>query len=489
MRRNPIVYAALALIGTLVIAQSASAHDSGFGLARYTPDGVLDPSFGSGGVVVIRSAQQSFVANAVALQPDGRILIAGMVSDLASASLHLAVARYAADGTPDSGFGTAGTVATPIGAGGAQANAVAVEPDGKIVVAGTAFASGTSDDQFTLARYTADGSLDTSFGSAGFTLTHIGVGASAVQALTLQPDGKIVMVGTAFSNGPTDDDFAVARYSADGLLDPTFGTGGLVTTDFGSGEPGASASLDRAGAVGLEPDGSIVVAGFTRGDHQAFAVARYRPDGSLDTAFGPQRDGKVQVAAAEPQVYAVVIQPNNDIVVAGSAGSASQGTAPFALLRLTADGTPDETFGAHGLTTTSFEGSRSGARAVAAQADGKLLTGGAKFGAPSATGDAVPQSGFALARYNPDGSVDAGFGNNGRAMTDMGDAGATTLSLAVQPDGKIVAAGLVFFQVQPPVARAAGPFIAASRLAIPFAGLSLVVVALVLMLMVRGRRH
>ena len=239
---------------------------------------------------------------------------------------------------------------------------------------------------------------------------------------------------------------AVARYRRDGELDPEFGAGGVVTTDFGSGS--SSASLDRGGAVVVQSDGKIIVAGFTRGARQAFAVARYNPDGTLDPTFG--RDGKVLVPASEPQVYAIGIQQSGDIVLAGAAASTSRGTAPFALIRLHPDGTPDTDFGVDGLVTTSFEGSRSGARAVVAQADGKMITGGARSGAPGASGDAVPESGFALTRYDPDGSVDATFGSVGRALTTLGDAGATPVALAVQPDGKILAAGLVFFTVSAP---------------------------------------
>jgi uncharacterized delta-60 repeat protein len=219
----------------------------------------------------------------------------------------------------------------------------------------------------------------------------------------------------------------------------------VVTTDFGSTESGGEASLDRVGAVVLAPSGRIVVAGITRGEHQAFSVARYTADGTLDAGFGS--GGKAQVSAADPQVYGVVVQAAGDVVVAGSAGSATRGTAPFAIVRLLADGTPDQRFGTAGLVTTSFEGSRSGARAVVVQADGKLLTGGAKFGAPTSQGEAQPQSGFALARYAPDGTIDTSFGNGGRVLTDMGDAGALPLSLVIQPDGKIIAAGLVFFRV------------------------------------------
>jgi uncharacterized delta-60 repeat protein len=439
--------AAALLFACLFVADGASAHDSGFGLARYAADGSLDHSFGNRGVVVTRSAERSFVANALTLQPDGRIVIGGMSSDVASGTLQLALARYKTDGSPDDSFGNHGAVRTPVGQGGAEANAIALQPDGMTVVVGTAFAHGNGDDTFFVARYTQAGVLDNEFGTAGITTTHVGDGASAASALARERDGHILVVGTAFSNGPTEDDFAVVRYTRAGHLDQAFGTGGVVTSDFGT--PGASthASLDRAAALALQPDGKIVVAGFTRGDHQAFAVARYTSDGNLDASFG--NAGKAQVAGVEPQVYSIVVQSNGALVLAGSAASngTTGGAAPFALVRLSANGTPDEAFGMHGLVTTSVEGSRSGARAVVAQPDGKLVTGGAKFGAPSAQGDALPQSGFALARYNADGSIDRSFGDGGKAMTDLGDAGATPLSLAVQPDGKILAAGLVFFQV------------------------------------------
>src|SRR5205823_7099942 len=119
------------------------------------------------------------------------------------------------------------------------------------------------------------------------------------------------------------------------------------------------------------------------------------------------------------------------------------------------------------------------------QADGKLLVGGARFGAPSAQGDALPQSGFALARYTVDGRIDTSFGDSGRVLTSMGDAGATPLSLAVQPDGKIIAAGLVFFKVPTPTS----PFDAAKALATPAAGVALLAIGIVLASILRRSRH
>ena len=475
---------ALAFAALLASTPVGWAHDSGFGLARYRADGVLDQSFGNGGLVVTRSTQRSFVANALALQPDGRILVAGMVSDLATASLQLAVARYNPDGSVDDGFGAGGIAATPVGSAGGAASTLALQPDGRIIVAGTAYAHGATSDQFALTCFTPAGKLDLTFGTDGLVQTQVGASGAAVQSLAVQADGKILVVGTAFSNGPTDDDFALVRYAPDGRLDAQFGTGGIVTTDFGSNDVGARPALDRAGGVAISPDGRIVVAGSTRGEHQAFAVARYTIDGSLDSSFGV--GGKAQIPAQSAQVYAVIVQPAGDLVLAGSAGSTSGGsTAPFALARFHADGTADLGFGSDGVVTTSFEGSRSGARAAATQADGKLLIGGAKFGAPSAQGEALAQSGFALARYTVAGLLDAGFGISGRVLTNMGDAGATPLSLAVQPDGKIIAAGLVFFRVPTP----AGPFDAATQIAAPAAVVALIAITLALTFILRRSRH
>jgi uncharacterized delta-60 repeat protein len=448
-----MVRAACSVLATLVLLTSpAWAHDSGFGLVRYSADGSLDRSFGDGGTVVIRFAQRSFVANTLVLQPDGKVVLGGLSSDLAAGSLQLAVARYNADGSPDAGFGTAGMASSAVGDAGAQANAVVVQPDGRIVVAGTAFSHG-NPDEFLVARYAPTGALDTTFGTGGVLATAVGAGASSASALALEPDGHLLVVGTAYSNGATDDDFALVRYSSSGQLDPGFGQHGVVTTDFSAGEAGGSASVDHVAAVVLLPDARIVVGGYTRGESQSFAVARYNPDGALDATFG--RGGRAQVPAREPQVSSIVLQRSGEIVLAGSSVSSDRGTAPFALAQLHPDGSTDETFGSGGLVTTSFDGSRSGTRAVTAEPDGRLISGGARFGAPSASGDALPDSGFALARYNPDGSLDRSFGTDGRAVSSLGDAGATPVALAVQPDGKIVAAGLVFFQV--PAAPGAGP--------------------------------
>ena len=208
-------------------------------------------------------------AQAVALQPDGKIIAAG------SSDGTFALARYTPDSALDSSFGSRGTVTTPFGRGSAYASALALAPDGRIVAAGVA------GSEFALARYNADGSLDTSFGDGGKVTTGFDpadVTDDRVAEIVLQPDGKIVAAGTIY-NG-SNYDFALARYDPDGSLDSGFGAGGTVTTALGPNH-------DFASALALQPDGKIVVGGLSEqlsGD--GFALARYNADGSLDMNFG-----------------------------------------------------------------------------------------------------------------------------------------------------------------------------------------------------------
>src|SRR5262249_51395919 len=177
---------------------------------------------------------------------------------------NFAVARYNADGTLDTTFSFDGKVTTDFG-GDDRAFSVAIQADGKIVVAGASLTN--PGDDFALARYNPDGSLDAGFGTGGKVTTAFGSGLDHANACTIQADGKIVAVGA------DGGDFALARYNSDGSLDGTFGTGGKVTTDFGG-------QLEEAFGVAMQADGKIVAAGAAAG---GFALARYYPDGHLDS--------------------------------------------------------------------------------------------------------------------------------------------------------------------------------------------------------------
>jgi uncharacterized delta-60 repeat protein len=256
------------------------APDGGdFALARYNADGSLDTTFGTGGKVTTGFGAFSIdVAFGVALQPNGKIVVAGYTaaSDVVA---DFAVARYNADGSLDTSFGTGGKVTTDFG-GFDLAPAVALQPDGKIVVAGWTEDIFFAGADFAVARYNPDGRLDAGFGTGGKVTTSFGAFGCAT-GVALQPNGKIVVAGNT-TDAVGGEDFALARYNANGGLDAGFGTGGKVTTDFGGD--------DFANGVALQPDGKIVVAGatFLTTDYD-FAVARYQGDAGGPS--GPEEGG------------------------------------------------------------------------------------------------------------------------------------------------------------------------------------------------------
>ncbi len=249
-----------------------------FGVVRYNTNGSLDTAtFGGGtGMVVTPLGTGNDYGNALAIQPDGKIILAG---GSLNANFDFGLVRYNANGTLDGSFGAGGKVMTDLRGAEDWGAAVLRQPDGKIIVAG--HSSNGANTDFALVRYNgADGSLDTSFGSGGKVYTAIGPGDDKGQAAALQPDGKIVVAG--FAQNGSNNDFAVVRYNPDGSLDTTFGFGGKLTTPIGAGD-------DNANGVVLQSDGRIVVVGQsynTVTQDYDFAMVRYNPDGSLDNSCG-----------------------------------------------------------------------------------------------------------------------------------------------------------------------------------------------------------
>jgi uncharacterized delta-60 repeat protein len=349
---------------------AAGGTGTKFALARYDTDGALDTTFSTNGKVTTGFTDGGS-ANAVAIQSDGKIVAAGIVEGGA-----FGLARYDIDGALDATFGTGGTVITDVSSGWDEANGVAIQANGKIVVAGRATPGSPWRPWFALARYRPDGTLDTSFGDGGTVLTKFGVSGVA-HAIVIQPNHRIVVAGT---NG---GGFALARYDSHGSLDTSFGKGGKVATLLPGDAPG------NANAVALQPDGKIVAAGAY--DFYWFATARFKAHGGLDQTFGD--DGFVITdvgQAGEQWVSGLVIQPNGRIVAAGSEGPHEGGEAPprFVLVRYRADGVLDPAFGdGDGKVITSFENGATAA-GVAAQGDGRIVVVG-----NNAWGS------FALARY------------------------------------------------------------------------------------------
>ncbi|HSK72137.1 MAG TPA: FG-GAP-like repeat-containing protein, partial [Pyrinomonadaceae bacterium] len=379
--------------------------------------GDLDPTFGNGGKVVTSIGGNIDIANAVAIQSDGKIIAAGY-SYNAAENADFALVRYNRDGSLDASFGNGGKVVTPIGGSTDIANAIAVQTDGKIVAAGSSSQGATN---FALARYNRDGSLDTTFGTGGIVTTLIG-STSTARAIALQADGKIVVAGVS-SNG-TNADFALARYNRDGSLDTTFGTDGKITPPIGDGS-------EAANAVVIQTDGKIIAAGETsNGTNNDFALVRYNTNGSLDASFGT--GGKVVTAVEnnDDVIYSLVIQPDEKIIAAGRSNNGEINI--FAVARYNINGSLDATFGNGGKVTT-IVGGASGANAAALAPNGKIVTAGDSYN--------LKDNEFALARYNANGTLDASFGEGGKVITTISSGDDIAKAVAVQPDGKIVAAG------------------------------------------------
>jgi uncharacterized delta-60 repeat protein len=392
-------------------------------LAMAAP-GDLDPTFDGDGKATTDFASFTEQAAEIAIQGNGKILAAGGTGDFL-------LVRYNTNGSLDTTFGGgAGSVTTDFASRGDSAGAVALQADGKIVVAGVASFSST-DDRFALARYNTDGSLDPTFDGDGKVTTEFAPGSEGAGAVVIQADGRIVAAGSAsFSMGRHD--FALARYNTDGSLDASFDGDGKVVTDFASGD-------DHGRAAAIQADGKIVATGTTflsLNGVPRFALARYNTDGSLDSTF--DGDGRVETAVtSHSQANAAAIQTDGKIVAAGLGWVGE--TKDFALARYNSDGSVDATFGGgDGHVITDFAGGSDEANGVAIQVDGKIVAAGCDGGVC----EDDPIDNFAVARYATDGSLDTGFGGgDGKVSTDFASGTDLATSMALQRDGKIVAAG------------------------------------------------
>lgn len=372
--------------------------------------GDLDPGFNQTGKFSIMFSPTTYTeANGVAVQTDGRIVVP--LRFTSNDVDYFALMRLTAGGSLDSGFGD-GVVLPLLSASAARAQAVALQKDGKIVAVGAEVVGALA--RFVVVRLNADGSRDSSFGSDGVAKADVAPGrASVAYAVAIQKDGKLVAAGTA------GDDFAVVRFNPDGTLDPTFSGDGTVITDFGDEE--------GCHGVAIQRDGRIVAAGSTRGG--GFALACYTPDGRLDRSFG--RKGKVTTTfGGDDQASGLALQNDGKIVLVGSSYTTA---SRIAMARYERDGRLDRSFGKNGRVISDI-GGYSAANAVVIQPDGRLVVAG--------SGVANNSFDFLVARYRKNGLLDPSFGGNGWVTTDFADQESAS-GVALQPDGKIVAAGVL----------------------------------------------
>ena len=388
--------------------------------------GDLDLDFNGLGYNVTDVGKQG-QAYDVAIDSNNKVVVAGFAYSGATRSREFAISRYNEDGSLDLSFDGDGMVQTDLGGVGRDdtVNAVTIQPNDKIVVAGTtvdaSLPAGTAD--FAVARYEATGALDTSFGGGDGSVTIDFAGADDVgNGIAIDTGGDIAVVGSAHTAGTVD--IAVARLDSNGTLDGSFDGDGLVSTDVNGGG-------DVANDVAFDSNHKIVAVGAGAGaKNRDFALARYKADGSLDDTFGV--NGKVSTAGTD-RALAMTIDDSGDIVVAGSYFNIQTRNLDFGLARYNSNGILDSSFGSEGtgkLNVPMRDGGQ--AEGVAIDSAGHILVGG--FASNGSDRD------FALARLDSNGTLSTTFGTGGRVFTNVGpnDSGR---GVAVDPSERIVIGG------------------------------------------------
>jgi uncharacterized delta-60 repeat protein len=334
-----------------------------FAVARYNADGSLDNSFGGTGIVITPIGNSSDYANSVAIQADGKIVVAGQSVD--GSNQYFAIMRYNTNGTLDTSLGGTGKVTTSVGHARSSAYSVAIQTDGKIVVAGDSGDESTSNS--VVLRFNSNGTPDTSFNGTGKVITPTSTAASVV----IQTDGKIVVAGS--SSPALRYDFTIFRYNPDGSPDNSFNGTGKAVTSFGNAASTASSAV-------IQTDGKIVAAGNGYNGlvptDTDFAVVRYNTDGSPDNSLGGTGRIIIQLGILVGQV---AIQTDGKIVASGYY---------FSVVRLNPNGSLDTTFGGTGIVFPPYGPFEAGAGATAIQADGKIVAAGS-----------YDSDGFLLARF------------------------------------------------------------------------------------------
>lgn len=418
--------------GSIVVAGSyfdGSSHD--LAIAKFRSDGNVDSLFDMDGVVTTNIGASIDQGYAMAIQPNGKIVVVGSSRNGYYSNYdEFAIARYDVGGNLDTSFGISGrAILSSYNPSNGKAQSVAIQDDGRIVV------GGYLADSFGVARFNADGLQDVTFNGRGWAVTGFGTTSILCKSIALQNDGKIVAAGatSTFSYLGDSWDFALARFNADGSLDTSFDSDGRVITDFGT-------RSDVGFAIAVQEDGKIIVVGDSA---SRFAVARYNVDGSLDTTF--DGDGRVITddEYSGEQARSLAIQADGKIIVAGYSGNGSNDD--FTLVRYNTNGSLDTTFDGDGRLTTDFDGKRDQVYSVVVQENGKIVAAGSSFNGQN--------DDFALARYNSDGTLDTSFGVGGKATTRFGPTYDQAYGVALQSDGRIVVAGSVGTYGQGPISN------------------------------------
>lgn len=416
-----------ALVFSIAVMLTACGGDGGGSAALTNNDtggtttpapGTLDESFGNGGIVVTDFDGDNDEAKAIAIQSDGKILVAG-VAKITNNNNDFALVRYNQDGSLDTSFGISGKVTTNFGNLRIDvACAIALQSDGKIILAGYTN-EGDSAFNFAIARYTSNGTLDDSFDSDGKLYTNITSNQNDIAySVAIQPDGKIVVVGYTGTNA----DIAIVRYNENGTLDTGFDSDGIVTTDIDSAN-------NYGRAVVIDSNNNILVGG-DFGNNTNLFVLRYSSNGTLDTSFNSSGYVTTSIGSGYTYGNSLFLDLNGKILLAGVADITP--SKDFAIVRYMTSGTLDTTFDTDGVVTTNFDGTNRNDYAYAVKVDssGRIIVSGHTL----LSGDYD----FAVVRYDSNGNLDPSFG---KRIYDLGSNDDRVTCMAIQADGKIIIAG------------------------------------------------
>lgn len=397
--------------GRIIVAGVNSGHS---GVLRLNPDGSPDSTFDGDGKLTITNV--SWLQNIVT-QPDGRIVMVGTQSGPTVYTSDFATVRLNADGSFDTTFNGTGIAPTPAFTGIHRAESVALQPDGKVLVSGT-----WDRGQVAILRYMPNGEFDNSFGGTGLIIGYSPATDLPVNKISVQADGKVLLASTAtthVSGSSTRTDLLLQRFNHDGSSDGSFNTVGSRSISMGGGN-------DSLAEILLQPDGKILVTGHRNHNGLDFAMARVTPDGGVDTSFGI--DGKVisDIGYGGGGANDVIVQGDGKIVAVG-------GGDFFAIARYNTDGSLDSQF--NGTGTTRIFSAPSYASSIVSQDDGKLLVAGRVQVSSDIRTDSV------IVRLDRDGSLDESFASGGKVVVGTGPDTDEFSTIALQADGKIIAAG------------------------------------------------
>ncbi|MGH8047751.1 MAG: hypothetical protein ACREKL_10930 [Chthoniobacterales bacterium] len=398
-------------------------------LSAFAAPGDLDTTFADGKGFTITNAGPSYPYAASVVTQSNGKIVAA-----GTLEGQFSVLRYNANGTLDTTFGGTGLVAVnPPSGFSDNASAAAVQSDGAIVVAGKTSDGPFGNGNLLVMRFLADGMLDTTFDGDGRVETDVLTGMEDyTTAVAIQTDGKILVLGYSYQNSAPYQDVTLVRYKTDGTLDSTFGTGGKAFIDFGG--------YDSSTVLILQGD-KILVAGSSNGNSIGFhtALARYNSDGTPDTTFGEMSNGQATFAAvsdvftSNDSDFGMAVQPDGKIVLSGLTSDSGAHTQGFLLERYNADGTLDTAFGTEGIAVEDVGGAYGSPASVMSDSSGRLLVAG-NF-------DNITNKSFLLLRYNADGTRDTTFGVGGKVTLGTGGTDDTLANATLQADGKLVVFG------------------------------------------------